>query len=121
MKLLRSQNNPVLLRSKKELMKKGSLTEYWELNNQLELTVVKYDPEDLAEYKDRCDINIWMISGKQLTQEIFDQLIKLDKYKNVLSLLETLFGSKWIIVPKNLCSSIIEYIETLDVRTIYGY
>jgi len=120
MKLVRTKNNPVLLRSQKELLHKDSITEYWELNNQLELIVVKYDPDDVSEYKDRCDITVWLPKW-QLTQEIFDHLITIDKYKDVLRLIVTLFDSKWIIVPKNLCASIMQYIETLDVRSICGY
>ena len=91
-----------------------SFTECWELTNRLELDIEKYN------YKDECDISVKLPgrAGTTITQEVFDHLIKFDKYKDILRLDVTLFDSKWIIVPKHLCSSVMEYIETLDVSTI---
>ncbi len=210
MKLLRTTNNLMKLpRSQKDLTRKYPSTEYWELNNQMELIVVRYDPEDVVEYKDRCEIGV-RISDKDVTQEVFDkfekykdilnlddhkgqsvitskaswenmqemtekmfnQLIKLNKYKHILisyeeykhifdlykeyqrilqsyrpkdraelkikqpgkGITEEVFEQlmkveeykntvsfinfgivTWIIVPKHLCSSVMEYIENLDV------
>lgn len=94
-----------LLRSKKEIINKEEyFKEYWELNNKMELIVIKYNSED------QWDIGVRFLE-KEITQEIFDQLIKVEEYKNVLNLITVLFDTKWIVIPKNLCSSIMEYIE----------